>query len=182
MGVTIESKNHYIDLGYGGFMCLRTKVAELAAPDIFEHYKKSIDGMRLYDENERKAFYKSYNAKIAELDRKYNGRMSDILDFLYKSDCSAEMDVSHCRSIYEVIKDYDDDISYGFTSMQTVQNSLISKKSSRMVLTPAMDSAGVKNCKKKTKKMILTPDGGKGRNYEDFSDCKIRRACCSGNQ
>lgn len=95
MGVTIESKNHYIDLGYGGFMCLRTKVAELAAPDIFEHYKKSIDGMRLYDENERKAFYKSYNAKIAELDRKYNGRMSDILDFLYESDCSAEMDVSH---------------------------------------------------------------------------------------
>ncbi|WP_368370299.1 hypothetical protein, partial [Ruminococcus sp. RTP21484sp1_RTP31023st1_H8_RTP31023_210422] len=65
---------------------------------------------------------------------------------------------------------------------KTVQNSLISKKSSRMVLTPAMDSAGVKNCKKKTKKMILTPDGGKGRNYEDFSDCKIRRACCSGNQ
>lgn len=115
MGVTIESKNHYIDLGYGGFMCLRTKVAELAAPDIFEHYKKSIDGMRLYDENERKAFYKSYNAKIAELDRKYNGRMSDILDFLYKSDCSAEMDVSHCRSIYEVIKDYDDDISYGYS-------------------------------------------------------------------
>lgn len=115
MGVTIESKNHYIDLGYGGFMCLRTKVAELAAPDIFEHYKKSIDGMRLYDENERKAFYKSYNAKIAELDRKYNGRMSDILDFLYESDCSAEMDVSHCRSIYEVIKDYDDDISYGYS-------------------------------------------------------------------
>ena len=71
--------------------------------------------MRLYDENERKAFYKSYNAKIAELDRKYNGRMSDILDFLYKSDCSAEMDVSHCRSIYEVIKDYDDDISYGYS-------------------------------------------------------------------
>ena len=115
MGVTIESKNHYIDLGYGGFMCLRTKVAELAAPDIFEHYKKSIDGMRLYDENERKAFYKSYNAKIAEPDRKYNGRMSDILDFLYESDCSAEMDVSHCRSIYEVIKDYDDDISYGYS-------------------------------------------------------------------
>ena len=115
MGVTIESKNHYIDLGYGGFMCLRTKVAELAAPDIFKHYKKSMDGMRLYDENERKAFYESYNAKIEELDKKYNGKMSDVLDFLYESDCSAEMDVSHCRSIYEVIKDYDDDILYGYT-------------------------------------------------------------------
>ena len=47
--VTIESKNHSINLGGGGFICLRTKVAELAAPDIFEHYKKSMDGMRLYD-------------------------------------------------------------------------------------------------------------------------------------
>ena len=63
MGVTIESKNHSIDLGYGGFMCLRTKVAELAAPDIFEHYKKSMDGMRLYDEDERKAFYLTLTQK-----------------------------------------------------------------------------------------------------------------------
>ena len=114
MGVTIESKNHSIDLGGWGFICLRTKVAELAAPDICEHYKKSMDGMRLYDEDKRKAFYESYNAKIAELDKKYEGKMSDILDFLYESDCGAEMDADHCRSIYEVIKDYDDDILYGY--------------------------------------------------------------------
>ena len=44
MGVTIESKNHSINLGGGGFMCLRTKVAELAAPDIFEHYKNWTKG------------------------------------------------------------------------------------------------------------------------------------------
>lgn len=85
--VTIESKNHSINLGGGGFICLRTKVAELAAPDIFEHYKKSMDGMRLYDDDKRKAFYKSYNAKITELDKKYKGKMSNILDFLYESDC-----------------------------------------------------------------------------------------------
>ena len=114
MGVTIESKNHSIDLGGWGFICLRTKVAELAAPDICEHYKKSMDGMRLYDEDKRKAFYESYNAKIAELDKKYEGKMSDILDFLYESDCDAEMDADHCRSIYEVIKNYDDDILYGY--------------------------------------------------------------------
>lgn len=114
MGVTIESKSHSIDLGCVGFRCLRTKVAELAAPDIFEHYKKSMDGMRLYDEDERKEFYESYDAEISKLDKKYNGKMSDILDFLYESDCGAEMDADHCRSIYEVIKDYDDDILYGY--------------------------------------------------------------------
>ena len=112
MGVTIESKNHYIDLGYGGCMCLRTKVAELAAPDIFEHYKKLGEGMWYPN---RKAFFKDYDEKIAELDKKYKGKMSDILDFLYESDCDGIMDVPHCRSIYEVIKDYDDDISYGYS-------------------------------------------------------------------
>lgn len=113
MGMTIESKNHSIDLGGGGFMRLRTKVSELTAPDIFEHYKKLDEGLRLYGD-ERKAFYKSYNAKIAELDKKYEGRMSDILDFLYESDCDGIMDVPHCRSIYEIIKNYDDDILYGY--------------------------------------------------------------------
>lgn len=114
MGVTIESKNHSIDLGYDGFRMLRVKVSELAAPDIFEHYKKAMDGMQLYDEDKRKAFYESYDAKIAELDKKYDGKMSDIIDFLYESDCDAKIDADHCRSIYAVIKDYDDDILYGY--------------------------------------------------------------------
>lgn len=94
---------------------LRVKVAELTAPDIFEHYKKSMDGMQMYDEDERKAFYESYNAKIADLDRKYEGKMSDVLDFLYESDCGAEMDADHCQSIYEVIRNYDDDVLYGYS-------------------------------------------------------------------
>lgn len=111
MGVTIESKSRSIDLGGGGFRRLRTKIAELAAPDIFEHYKK-LD-MGLMSPN-RKAFFEDYDTKIAELDKKYEGKMSDILDFLYESDCDAEMDANHCRSIYEVIKNYDDDILYGY--------------------------------------------------------------------
>lgn len=48
MGLTIESKNCSIDLGYGGFKALRTKVAELTAPDIYEHYKNLETGMILF--------------------------------------------------------------------------------------------------------------------------------------
>ena len=44
----------------------------------------------------RKAYFKDYDEKIAELDKKYKGKMSDILDFLYESDCDAEMDADHC--------------------------------------------------------------------------------------
>lgn len=111
MGATIKSSQHSIDLGGGGFRRLRIKVAELAAPDIFEHYKKLDEFLRPPN---RKTFFENYDAKITELDKKYDGKMSDILDFLYEGDCNAEMDADHCRSIYEVIKDYDDDILYGY--------------------------------------------------------------------
>lgn len=113
MGVTIESKNHSIYFGSGGFSNLRKKVAELTAPDIAEHYKNLSDGMFLSGQ-ERKEWFEKYDEKIEELDKKYNGEKSDILDFLYASDCSATMDVKHCKSIYEVIKDYDDNICYGY--------------------------------------------------------------------
>lgn len=61
MGVTIKSKSRSIDLGGGGFRRLRTKVAELAAPDIFEHYKKLGEGMWYPN---RKAFFKDYDDNI----------------------------------------------------------------------------------------------------------------------
>lgn len=42
--MTINSKNHSIDLSYSGFYRLRKKVAELTKPDIYEHYKMLNDG------------------------------------------------------------------------------------------------------------------------------------------
>lgn len=113
MGVTIESKNNSIDLGYGGFNNLRKKVAELTAYDIFEHYKKLDDGMFLFGEAQKK-FFKEYNSKIEELDKNHKEEKSSILDFLYASDCNGEMDTKHCKDIYDVIKDYDDNICYGY--------------------------------------------------------------------
>lgn len=113
MGITLDSKNCSIDLGYSGFNNLRTKVAELTAPDIHEHYKKLAEGMFLIGTTKEK-FFKDYNAEIQRLSEKYNEEKDNILDFLYASDCDGEMDVEHCKSIYDVIKDYDDDIRYGY--------------------------------------------------------------------
>lgn len=111
MGVTIKSKNFSIDIGCGGFLRLRTKIAELTAPDIFEHYKNLTDGMFKMGED-RNTFYEKYDKNTAELEEKYG--KSDIFDFLYESDCDGKMDMQHCNSIYEVIKDYDDNICYGY--------------------------------------------------------------------
>lgn len=114
MGITLESKNKSIDLGYGGFMSLRTKVAELAADDIGKHYRKLSTAPSSIFEAEHKEFFKEYDKKIVELDEKYKGEMNCILHFLYASDCEAEMELDVCEKLYEVIKDYDDDIAYGY--------------------------------------------------------------------
>lgn len=112
MGVTIDSKNHSIDMGYGGFNNLRTKVAELTGKEIFEHYKNLEKGMWLFGE-ERKEFFEKYNKKISEIHEKYNVP-DGIFDFLYASDCGGSISVEACKQIWEVIKDYDDNILYGY--------------------------------------------------------------------
>ena len=89
----MESKHHSADFTCGGFKRLRTKVAELTAPDIFRHYKKLDYAFYLYGK-ERENFFEEYNKKIEELDDKYQGEKSDILDFLYLSDCGGELDAT----------------------------------------------------------------------------------------
>ena len=114
MGVTIESKNHSIDLGYIGFNLLRRKVAELTAEDIGVHYKE-LSKVFCYFGDERAIHIERYNRKITELSEKYNGEKDGILHFLYAADTDGEMPVEICKEIYEVIKDYDDDILYGYS-------------------------------------------------------------------
>lgn len=117
MGVTVESKNYSMDLGYIGFNRLRQKVADLTADDIAQHYRNLKDGMYLFGDAKNE-FFRQYNRRISELDEKYNGKFNYVLDFLYASDCEAEIPWDVCVKIYEVIKDYDDDIIYGYSGRQ----------------------------------------------------------------
>lgn len=112
MGVTIESKNYSIDMGYDGFKRLRTKIAELTTEEIAKHYKHLDDAPHFGGISH--LFFESYNKKIEELDKKYNYKYDVVLNFLYASDCNAEIPYTHCEKIYELIKDYDDDILYGY--------------------------------------------------------------------
>lgn len=115
MGIVIRSKNCSIDLQSGGFINLRTKIAELTNPEIHKHYEHLMDYLA-YPIDERKEFFDMYNKQIEELDKKYDGKYSDILDFLYESDSSGNIPYETCISLWEVIKDYDDDIIYGYIS------------------------------------------------------------------
>lgn len=110
MGVTIKSKNYSINLGYHGFHALRAKVAELAADDIGEHYRSHRGASWQHSDK----YFEEYDKKTEELSEKYHGEKDLILDFLYTSDCGGRMDTEHCKAIYEIIKDYDDRVLYGY--------------------------------------------------------------------
>lgn len=112
MGVTIESLNYSIDLGYGGFNNIRKRVAQLTGKEIGEHYEELDKGMFL-PTSERKVFFEEYNKKISKLEERHS-LPHGILDFLYASDCGGTVSPEKCEQIYEVIKGYDDDILYGY--------------------------------------------------------------------
>ena len=122
MGVTIHSKNYSIDMGSGDFFELRTKIAELTTPDIYEHYKALTNYFACTLE-EKKIFFDDYNKKIEMLDKKYNGKYSDILDFLYETDCGGNISNNVCISLWNIIKDYENEtIKYGYIGRQTTFN------------------------------------------------------------
>lgn len=114
MGLTINSKNKSIDLGYFGFNRLRTKIAELTNEEIAEHYKKCAEAVCIFNEDKKTEFFKKYDTKTDRLDKKYNYKYNSILCFLYACDCGATINVNVCKEIYEIIKNYNDNIKYGY--------------------------------------------------------------------
>jgi hypothetical protein len=113
MGVTIESKKFSADMGCGGFNRFRQKVAELSNEEFGKHYKDLESSMIIFDEKKRKEFFKKYDAKTNKLVE--NNIISvEIANFCYQSDCGGSIDQDQAKQIYEKIKDYDDNICYGY--------------------------------------------------------------------
>lgn len=113
MGITIKSKNYSADMGYGGFSNFRNKVATLSNSEFGNHYAKLKDAMFLFG-NGRESFFKEYDTKTKELIKR-NIVTVEIANFCYQSDCEGSIDQDQAKQIYEKIKDYDDNICYGYT-------------------------------------------------------------------
>ena len=114
MGVSISSKDFSCDLGYGGFKVFRDKVSSMVSKEIEEHYTTEFDkGMFLYGEA-REKFFKEYDKKTDKL-IKDNKLDLDIAIFLYKSDCDGKLTKKQSKKVYDLIKDCDDNLSYGYS-------------------------------------------------------------------
>lgn len=115
MGVTIRSKNKSIDLGYIGFNRLRNKISELINVEIAEHYKNCEEGSLIFNEKKKEEFFIEYDKETKRLNKKYDYKYNYVLHFLYACDCEATIEVDVCKELYKIIKDYDDDICYGYS-------------------------------------------------------------------
>lgn len=112
MGITLKSKNFSADMGYGGFFRFRSKVSSLINKEFGEHYEKLNEGSFLFGD-ERTVFFEKYDAKTKDL-IKSNVITPEIANFCYQSDCEGSIDQRQAKQIYEKIKDYNDDVCYGY--------------------------------------------------------------------
>lgn len=109
MSIIIKNTNDdAIEIGYFGFYRLRRRIAELAAPDIFNAYSMVPD---VKSETEKK----EYSQYLNRLEKKYSDDSKRlVLDFLYASDCDESIDAEHCKAVYDLIKDCKDETQYGY--------------------------------------------------------------------
>lgn len=109
MGVNIKSKNYETEVGYYGFFLLRLRVAECTAPILGKLYWDMCNFH--YDKEIVKMCYEL----LEQFSKENKGKYDKILEFLCDMyDCQGKIGVRYCKAIYNVIKDYDDDIVYGY--------------------------------------------------------------------
>lgn len=115
MGITISSKRHSCDMGYGGFGRFRNAVAEKVNDEIHRHYLSLSDSKVMFLSGaERDEYYEKYNITTNEYVEQ--GVVTvEVANFLYQSDCDGKVDRKQAKQIYELIKECDDDLSFGYS-------------------------------------------------------------------
>ena len=118
MGIALGNCKNMIALGHFGFQRLRSKVAELLDEEFGNRYKDIPDIQRqAYQSDSSEKVWEVYNNQLNEIiDR--NHLDDNVLEFLFQPDCNGKLSYKVCRSLYNVIKDYDDDIIYGYSGQK----------------------------------------------------------------
>lgn len=110
MGITIRSKNFSYDMGYLGFMRFRTEVATQASEEFGELYS-TLSKAPMFGKQD---FFKDYDEKVSEMVK--NSVVSRrIANFCHEPDAEARVNRKTCKAVYELIKDCDDNLSFGYS-------------------------------------------------------------------
>lgn len=102
-------------MGYGGFHKFRNTVAEKVNDEFYKHYLElsSPEAMLSFG-SEREEYFNKYDAKTDELIEQ-NIVTIEVANFLYQSDCGGKIDRKQAKQIYELIKECDDNVSFGYS-------------------------------------------------------------------
>lgn len=114
MGVTLCSKNHFIDLGYAGFFRLRRKIAELISEEAGEHYAEIQYAHAFPSEEAEEEYWDAYDKETERIANSLPKYTWKVFDFLYMPDADGSVTYGTCKNILRVIGSYDDDILYGY--------------------------------------------------------------------
>lgn len=112
MGITLESKNFSINMGYAGFFNLRAKVAELTGKAIGQHYN-TLRNVMFEPEEEKERLLDIHYRKTDDLANSLKIPQG-VIDFIYASYDGGKLIPSRCKQIYKVIENYDDNVCYGY--------------------------------------------------------------------
>lgn len=116
MGITLKCKktDRYLDMGYFGFNRLREKVAELVGEPFASHYKKLSTSQYVFSFGEtRDKLFAAFDAETEDM-LKRKVISVKVASFLLQSDCEGKLRYGGCIDLLKVIKDYDDDVHYGY--------------------------------------------------------------------
>lgn len=116
MGITISCRKtgRSIDMGSGGFLRLRNKVADLAG--IGDHYRQIEEIMFGYfTSNEKEKAFDEHDRRTNQMikDKVLNEKVAR---FLWESDVEAKLPYGVAKEVLKVIGDYDDNIIYGYAA------------------------------------------------------------------
>ena len=106
MGVTLYNKEYNMDMGMGSFYQLRRIVANFMNSEFGEHYSNILKCRTKND-------FIAFDKKTEQLVKKYN-LDEDILDFLFQSDCDGKINSKTCAKIYELVKNYETNMMFGY--------------------------------------------------------------------
>ena len=109
MGITLGNREHSIDMGCGGFMSLRQRIASLLSEEFGILYKNWVRPCSPISDDEGNKNLKSFYD---------DGILTDdddiIIDFLFASDLGGKLTAKGCKRLYKIIKNYDDNYIYGY--------------------------------------------------------------------
>lgn len=109
MGLTIKNEEMSIKMSYSGFAELRTTIAKLLNHDFAELYI-ALCKNKISNEILNKKLNLYFEKEILK------NEDNDIIEFLFMPDYEGNLSFKKCERLYEVIKDYDDNVLYGYKS------------------------------------------------------------------